>query len=155
MPRPLSVKQQQLLDYLEHAINTRGQSPSLRVAAADLGVSHAAVSQGLKVLEEKGYLKREGRYSRTIYLLNQAQQAAGPHRWREVPIVGRVTAGLPMYAQQEWDGTLVLDETLYPDPNLFVLQVQATPCGMPLFWTAIWPSAPRASTPTTAKSWSP
>ena len=124
MPRPLSVKQQQLLDYLEHAINTRGQSPSLRQAAADLGVSHAAVSQGLKILEEKGYLKREGRYSRTIYLLNQAQQAAGPHRWREVPIVGRVTAGLPMYAQQEWDGTLVLDETLYPDPNLFVLRVQ-------------------------------
>ena len=67
MPRPLSVKQQQLLDYLEHAINTRGQSPSLRQAAADLGVSHAAVSQGLKILEEKGYLKREGRYSRTIY----------------------------------------------------------------------------------------
>ena len=29
-----------------------------------------------------------------------------------------------MYAQQEWDGTLVLDETLYPDPNLFVLRVQ-------------------------------
>jgi repressor LexA len=119
----LTSKQQQLLDYLQHAIGRKGQAPSLRQAAADLDVSHAAVAQGLKVLETKGHIKREGRYSRTIYLLNHARKAAALHRWREIPIIGRITAGLPMYAQQEWDGTLVIDGAVFTGDHLFVLQV--------------------------------
>ncbi|MFZ1986103.1 MAG: transcriptional repressor LexA [Desulfatitalea sp.] len=121
---PLSFKQQQLFEYLSQSVQSAGRAPSLRQAAANLGVSHAAVAQGLKALEDKGYVKREGRYSRTVYLLNAAQQTAASHRWREVPIIGRVTAGLPMYAQQEWDGTLVLDADQFKEQNLFALHVR-------------------------------
>jgi repressor LexA len=121
---PLPAKQQQLFEYLSQSIQSAGRAPSLRQAAADLGVSHAAVAQGLKALEDKGYVKREGRYSRTVYLLNAAQQTAALHRWREVPIIGRVTAGMPMYAQQEWDGTLVLDADQFKEQHLFALRVR-------------------------------
>ena len=124
MQQEPTPKQQHLLDYLRRIIDRKGQAPSLRHAAADLGVSHAAVAQGLKALEAKGYIKREGRYSRTVYLLNRARETAAPHRWREVPIIGQVTAGLPMYAQQEWDGTVVIDGAVFTGDNLFVLQVQ-------------------------------
>jgi repressor LexA len=124
MQSELTSKQQQLLDYLQRIIDRKGQAPSLRQAAADLGVSHAAVAQGLKVLEAKGCIKRQGRYSRTIYLLNRARQAAAPHRWREIPIIGQITAGLPMYAQQEWDGTVVIDGAVFTGDNLFVLRVR-------------------------------
>jgi repressor LexA len=124
MSLQLSAKQQQLFDYLARMIHNEGRAPSLRQAAADLGISHAAVAQGLKVLEDKGYVKREGRYSRTVYLLNSGQHTAAPHRSREIPIVGRVTAGLPMYAQQEWDGTLVLDAALFNEQHLFALRVR-------------------------------
>ncbi len=117
-------KQQQLLDYLQQTIDRKGQAPSLREAAADLGISHAAVAQGLRALEAKGYLKREGRYSRTIYLLNRVQEAAASHRWREIPIIGQITAGLPMYAQQEWDGSIVVDGAVFTGDNLFVLQIR-------------------------------
>ena len=120
----LSEKQRIFLEFLERAIARTGQAPSLRQAAAALGVSHSAVSQHLKALEEKGYLKREGRYSRKVYLLNRTRQVAALQRWREVPIIGRCTAGLPMYAQQEWDGTLVVDANLYRAPNLFALRVR-------------------------------
>ena len=124
MQPQLSPKQQRLFDYLGRMIERHGTTPSLREAAADLGVSHAAVAQGLKALEEKGYVMREGRYSRTLILLNPDRQPAAPHRWREVPIVGRVTAGLPMYAQQEWDGTLLVDAGLYKAQHLFALRVR-------------------------------
>jgi len=123
MQMELTPKQQQLMNYLHQAIDDRGQAPSLRQAAADLGISHAAVAQGLKILEAKGHIKREGRYSRTIYLLNRAREAAAPHRWREIPIIGQITAGLPMYAQQDWDGTVVVDGAVFTGDNLFVLQV--------------------------------
>jgi len=69
-------------------------------------------------------LKREGRYSRTVYLLNQAREPAALQRWREIPIIGRVTAGLPMYAQTEWDGSTVLDATVFRGQNLFALRVK-------------------------------
>lgn len=59
---------------------------------------HAAVARMLQVLEEKGYIRREEQYSRTICLLNRVRQPAAPQRFREVPIIRRVTAGLPMYA---------------------------------------------------------
>jgi len=124
MQLSLTPKQQRILDYLQQEIASNGQAPSLRRAATDLGVSHAAIAQILKTLEEKGYLKREGRYSRTIYLLNRAREHGALQRWREIPIIGRVTAGLPMYAQTEWDGSTVLDATVFRGQNLFALRIQ-------------------------------
>ena len=124
MQPTLTEKQQRVLDYLQHEIADTGQAPSLRQAAADLGVSHAAIAQSLKTLEEKSYLKREGRYSRTVYLLNRASATAALQRWREIPIIGRVTAGLPMYAQTEWDGSTVLDAAVFRGQNLFALRVK-------------------------------
>jgi repressor LexA len=124
MRAELTAKQQRFLDYLQEQIGRSGKAPSLRQAAGDLGVSHVAVAQALKVLEEKGYVRREGRYSRTLHLLNRAREAAAMQRWREVPIIGRVTAGLPMYAQQEWDGSLVLDANLFPGRDLFALKIR-------------------------------
>ena len=124
MPTKLTAKQQALLAYLQGEIQRTGSAPSLRRAALNLGVSHAAVAQGLKALEKKGYLKRNGRYSRNIYLLNRARETGAVHRWQEIPIVGRVTAGLPMYAQQEWEGSLVLDSGVYPGGNLFALRIR-------------------------------
>ena len=124
MQPTLTVKQQRVLDYLRHEITTNGQAPSLRQAAADLGVSHAAIAQILKALEEKGSLKREGRYSRTVHLLNRVRETSASQRWREVPVIGRVTAGLPMYAQTEWDGSTVLDAAVFRGQNLFALRVK-------------------------------
>jgi len=124
MPTDLTPKQQQLLDYLEQAITRDGKAPSLRQTAGDLGVSHTAVAQCLTALEGKGHIKRDGRYSRSLYLLNRLQQPSGPQRWREVPIIGRVTAGLPLYAQQTWDGSVVLDTEIFRGQNLFALRIR-------------------------------
>ena len=88
MQSPLTEKQQRVLEYLQHEIANSGQAPSLRQAAADMGVSHAAVAQIIKALEDKGCLKREGRYSRTIHLLNRARETSAVQRWQEVPIIG-------------------------------------------------------------------
>jgi repressor LexA len=87
-------------------------------------VSHAAVSQVIRALADKGLLRREGRYSRTLHLLTPSGAPTGAGRWREVPIVGRIAAGLPLYAQQEWGGSLVLDAAVFRAPTLFALTVR-------------------------------
>jgi repressor LexA len=124
MPTDLTPKQRQLLDYLAQAITRDGKAPSLRQTAGDLGVSHTAVAQSLMALEGKGHIKRDGRYSRDLYLLNRLQQPAALQRAREVPIIGRVTAGLPLYAQQTWDGSVVLDTEIFRGQHLFALRIR-------------------------------
>ena len=124
MGTELTPGQKRLVDYLKQAIQRSGSAPTLRQTARDLGVSHAAISQRLKLLEQKGVVRRPGRYSRVLHLLSPDGKTAAAHRWREVPVVGRVTAGLPLYAQQEWEGSLVLDSALYRGRHLFALRVR-------------------------------
>jgi len=124
MQSVLTPKQQKFLGYLESEIARTGKSPSLRQAAAKMGVSHAAISQLIKALEGKGIIKRDGYYSRTIHLLNCARETAGVMRWIEVPIIGNIAAGLPLYAQQEWAGSVVVDAAVYRGLNLFALKVK-------------------------------
>jgi repressor LexA len=120
----LTPTQRRLLDYLQRKVEAHGQAPSLRCASADLGVSHAAVARTLRVLEEKGAVRRSGRYGRTVHLLNRAGEVAALQRSRDVPIVGRIAAGLPMYAQAEWDGSVTVDSERFRGQNLFALRVR-------------------------------
>ncbi len=124
MPAGLTAKQQRLLAYLTRETSETGRTPSLRRAAAHMGVSHAAVSQMIRILEKKGVLRRAGRYGRTVHILSRTGAPAGLSRGREVPIVGRIAAGLPLYARQAWEGSLVVDATLYQESVLFALRIQ-------------------------------
>jgi len=124
MQKKLTQKQENFLSYLELQIREKGVAPSLREAAKDLRISHAAVAQFVKALEEKGHIKREGRYSRNISVLNSMKQVEARQRWREVPVIGKVTAGMPIYAQQEWEGTVVVDGDVFRGQTLFALRIK-------------------------------
>ena len=124
MRAQLTPKQRRVLHYFQNKIAEQGTPPSLRQAASDLDVSHTAIAQTLTTLEAKGYISRDGRYSRTIHMLNPINQKAGLQRWREIPVIGAITAGLPMYAQQEWEDTVVLDGDIFRGTNLFALRVK-------------------------------
>jgi repressor LexA len=120
----LTAKQQQFLDYLTERMDDEGRIPTLRQAATDLGVSHTAVAQLMTQLEKKGVLAREGHYSRTIRLYPDTGEQPNGRRGRELPLIGQVTAGLPMYAQQEWEGTVLVDPSIFTGENLFCLRIK-------------------------------
>ena len=124
MQPELTPKQSSFLRYLTDWISRTGKAPSLRQAATDTGVSHAAVAQLIRALEKKGAIRREGRYGRAIHLLNRSGETVGLMRRREVPIVGTIAAGLPLYAQAEWDGTVVVDGAIYKGEHLFALKIR-------------------------------
>jgi repressor LexA len=122
----LTQNQQRVLDYLKQQIKENSTSPSLRTAAGELGISHAAVAQTLKTLEDKEYIRREGRYSRILHILDPVGDLHISQRQKQIPVIGHITAGLPMYAQQEWEGHLLVDAKIYPGQNLFALKIQGT-----------------------------
>lgn len=120
--QPLTPRQREFFDYLRGRMEAGQDAPSLRTAAEELGVSHTAVAGLLQTLQDKGWLRREGRYSRSLVLLDPG--TPDPGGVRAVPIIGRVAAGLPLYAQQEWAGSVLVDSTVFRGDNLFALRVQ-------------------------------
>lgn len=120
----LTEKQQRFLSYLETEAARTGKTPSLRRAASAMGVSHAAISQLIKALEKKGVVRRDGRYGRTVFVLTGTGRGTGAMRSMEIPVVGRIAAGLPLYAQKEWDGSIVVDADTYRGSTLFALRVK-------------------------------
>ena len=120
--QPLTQRQREFFDYLRSRMEADQDAPSLRTAAEELGVSHTAVAGLLQTLQDKGWLRREGRYSRSLVLLDPG--TPDPGGVRAVPIIGRVAAGLPLYAQQEWAGSVLVDSTVFRGDNLFALRVQ-------------------------------
>ena len=120
--QPLTRRQRELFDYLRGRMEAGQDAPSLRTAAEELGVSHTAVAGLLQTLQDKGWLRREGRYSRSLVLLDPG--TPDPGGVRAVPIIGRVAAGLPLYAQQEWAGSVLVDSAVFRGDNLFALRVQ-------------------------------
>jgi repressor LexA len=121
----LTEKQQVFFEYLQKKLIENGCAPSLREAADDLGVSRNAVAQLIGQLERKKIIEREGRYSRSIRILPEPSVGTRG-RVRELPVVGQITAGLPMYAQQEWDGSVLVDGTIFSGNNLFCLRIRGT-----------------------------
>lgn len=120
----LTGTQQRFYAYLAGRIARDGRAPSLREAATDMGVSHTAVAQLISQLEKKGLLERQGHYSRSLRLIADPSRRKQTEGGRQLPIIGQVTAGLPMYAQQEWDGSVVVDSSLFPGDNLFCLRIK-------------------------------
>lgn len=120
----LTEKQQQFFEYLQQRMDEEGRIPSLRQTAVELGVSHSAVAQMMNQLEKKNVIERQGRYGRTIRLFGPPGEGRRLRSGRELPVIGQITAGLPMYAQQEWEGTVVVDESIFPGENLFCLRIK-------------------------------
>jgi repressor LexA len=119
----LSQVQKKIYLYFETMIRDHGHIPTLRQAAADNGVSHAAIAQTIRVLEKKGYVRRDSRYGRQIQLIKKTLDSEDDHGYLRVPVVGSIAAGLPLYAQKEWMGSLKVDPLLFKNGPLFALKV--------------------------------
>ena len=112
MPRT-SNKAQLIVDYVNQFIQENGYSPSVREIGAAVGLrSTASVSYHLQALQDKGLLQSPGAKGRKRAIVTSARQG-------QIPIVGVVTAGLPILAVENQEGTLAWDA-----PGCFALRVR-------------------------------
>ena len=113
MPRT-SDKAQQILDYVNQFVQQNGYAPSVREIGAAVGLrSTASVSYHLRQLLEKGMLQDPGAKGRKRAIVT-AQRPG------QIPVVGVVTAGLPILAVENQEGTMPWEG----DPRCFALRVR-------------------------------
>ena len=119
--RKLKEHEQRVFDFIERAISDNGYAPSVRDIMNALGYkSTSTVHLYLHRLEELGYIHMEEGKSRAISVTSLARGAQGV-----VPILGKVTAGIPILATENFDGYLDFspNQSNYTTENLFALKV--------------------------------
>ncbi|MBI2607221.1 MAG: transcriptional repressor LexA [Candidatus Doudnabacteria bacterium] len=122
--KELNHKQKKLLEFITDEIQGRGLPPSVSEMAAYLKVkSKNAVAKMLNVLEDSGLIRRSGK-ARGVEVLT-AQGSVVSRGLINLPIIGRITAGLPMLAEEQIEDWLNLPTSLIKGrKDVFLLRVQ-------------------------------
>lgn len=123
----LTDRQQEILSYIEREVRTTGVPPSIRQIGLALGISSTnGVRAHLQALEKKGYIHRSSRTSRGIASLDRLRRSTSKvlQDIIEIPILGRVTAGLPILAVENREGTLALDPSIVKSADTFALRIE-------------------------------
>lgn len=113
MPRT-SDKAEKILEYVNRFIQENGYAPSVREIGAAVGLrSTASVSYHIQALQEKGLLHAPGAKGRKRAIATAVRPG-------QIPVVGVVTAGVPILAFENQEGTIPWDG----DPSCFALRVR-------------------------------
>lgn len=124
----LTKRQKQILDFIIESVNLHGFPPSTSEIQEEFSFkSPNSVQDHLSALERKRCIWRHPHKSRGIEVLvyrNNRQENENSNAV-EVPIVGRVAAGMPVLAQENIEGELAVDKSLVKNPTgVFALKVK-------------------------------
>ncbi|MBI2247384.1 MAG: transcriptional repressor LexA [Armatimonadetes bacterium] len=123
---PLTDRQRQVLEHIATSIRRSGIVPSVREIGHALGMrSPSTVHQHLTALERKGYIKRYGDRMRVLEVLDR-RLLPGNDDIVHIPLVGRVSAGLPILAQENIEEMIPVPRKMvgWQDENCFLLTVR-------------------------------
>ena len=113
MPRT-SDKAEKILDYVNQFVQENGYAPSVREIGAAVGLrSTASVSYHIQQLQEKGLLQSPGAKGRKRAIATNTRPG-------QIPVIGVVTAGMPILAFENQEGTMSWDS----EPGCFALRVR-------------------------------
>jgi repressor LexA len=124
----LTPRQRRIMEFLRHWAEEYGYPPSVREIGEAVGlVSPSSVAYQLKVLERKGYLRRDPNRPRAVdvrpasELVEEGEPRPTP---TYVPMLGRIAAGGPILAEEMIEDVYPLPRELVGEGTLFLLQVK-------------------------------
>ena len=117
----LTARQKAIYDFLVKTIREKGFAPSIIEIGKQFKIASTnGVSDHLKALEKKGYIRRVGK--RAIEVVNALGKAV-LSATREVPVLGKVPAGKPFHSEENIEGLLSVPDDM-GSGKLFALQVK-------------------------------
>ncbi|AZE48416.1 SOS-response repressor and protease LexA [Pseudomonas chlororaphis] len=118
---PLSPRRSAILTFIRERIAEHGQPPSLAEISEAFGFASRSVARKHVVaLTEAGFIEVNPNQARGIRLLNQPPRP----ELLDIPVLGRVAAGLPIGADAEVHSRLLLDPALFSRTPDYLLRVQ-------------------------------
>ncbi len=121
-------KQQKVLDYVKEQIKREGYAPSVREICKALDLKSTSTVHGyLSRLEKKGLIQKAALKPRTLRIVDEEDDEKPFYTSKEmvdVPIVGKVTAGLPILAVENIEDTFPLPIDFVGNSETFMLRVR-------------------------------
>ncbi len=113
----VSQRQEDVIEFIRSFHRRQGFGPTVREVCAGLGLkSPGSLMKHLCALEDEGLLERSPGKKRTW----RPVDAASP----SIPLLGRIAAGLPLFAEENHEASLPVDPGLFGCPSTFALQVR-------------------------------
>lgn len=126
----LTTRQLAILRVIQQSIEEVGYPPSIREVARRAGLaSTSSVAYQLKVLEEKGFLRRDPNRPRAVVVTLPEEEMAPEQSFDSnptsvsAPLIGRIAAGGPILAEQQVDDVFALPKQLVGEGQVFMLEV--------------------------------
>ena len=124
MGKGLTRRQQEILTFIQRHSDAHGYPPSVREIGQALGLtSSSTVHSHLSALEKKGYLRRDPSKPRALEILKDEHEVPAK-KVISLPVVGQVTAGLPILAQQNIEDYFPLPQEFVRSDECFILKVR-------------------------------
>jgi len=124
----LTKRQAEILSFIKTHIEHSGFSPTISEIQGQFAFkSPNAVQEHLKALVRKGQIRRNPNQWRGLELAisNKSRDETAKYSTLSVPLIGRVTAGLPVLAEENYEGTISVDRSLVGRATrLFALHVR-------------------------------
>lgn len=120
-------KQQKVLDYVKEQIKKEGYAPSVREICKALDLKSTSTVHGyLSRLEKKGLIQKAALKPRTLRIVDEEEEKPfyTSKEMVDVPIVGKVTAGLPILAVENIEDTFPLPIDFVGNSETFMLRVR-------------------------------
>lgn len=125
MKKILTKRQQEILEFIEDFLQKRGYPPTLREIGNEFGISSTnGVRVNLAALEKKQYIIRRPWLSRGIELVHDPKVKQTEGEIGYIPIIGKVAAGEPIFATENIEGMLAVDDTFISTKKVFALMVK-------------------------------
>ena len=122
--RPISKKQEEILNYIKNESLERGFPPAVREICQAVGLkSTSSVHSHLESLERNGYIRRDPTKPRAIEILDESFNMIR-REMVNVPIIGTVAAGQPILAEQNIEGYFPIPTEYMPNKQSFMLKVK-------------------------------
>ncbi|OEL02519.1 transcriptional repressor LexA [Staphylococcus casei] len=125
--RELTKRQNEIFEYIKQTVQLKGYPPSVREIGEAVGLASSSTVHGhLSRLEEKGYIRRDPTKPRAIEIVtDQVGEAVNMEETIHVPVIGKVTAGVPITAVENVEEYFPLPEhfTSTHNSDIFILNV--------------------------------
>lgn len=122
----LSNRQQSIIDFIRKEVKDKGYPPSVREIGEAVGLASSSTVHGhLARLEKKGLIRRDPTKPRAIELLGDDGRVTDDFHDSvvRVPVVGKVTAGVPITAIEDVEDYFPLPESIVTSDKVYMLRV--------------------------------
>ncbi|EWH22384.1 transcriptional repressor LexA [Bacillus haynesii] len=122
----LSKRQLDILRFIKEEVKRKGYPPSVREIGEAVGLASSSTVHGhLARLETKGLIRRDPTKPRAIEILDTEEEIHIPkNQVVNVPVIGKVTAGIPITAVENIEEYFPLPDRLAPpDEHVFMLEI--------------------------------